>query len=591
MESASAVAEDPYQRWVRCYDTLSEADRRAILGHVALLAAHPLISVVMPVYNPPAAVLARAIRSVRAQLYPYWELCIADDASTAPHVAPLLADAAHGDPRIRLVQRPANGHVCAATNSALELAGGDFVALLDHDDVLPEQALYEVAAELNAHPDADLIYSDEDRIDDTGRRSDPYFKPDWNPELLLGHNVISHLGVYRRSLLTRLGGLRPGFEGSQDYDLALRATDATMPDRIRHIPAVLYHWRRSPDGSSFSEAWLDQCTGAARRAIRDHLDRRGYPGATIGPVPLAPDWHQVTYPVPAPAPLVSVIVPTRDHADLLRRTCEGVLHGTDYAPLELIVVDNDTSEAAALAVLRDLDGDPRVRILSHPGPFNYPAMNNAAVRLARGEILVLLNNDIEVVDPGWLRQMVGHAVRHDVGAVGAKLLYPDGRVQHVGVSLGPNGSVAHLLRFAGGDDPGYFGQLVLTRALSAVTGACLALRREVFEEVGGLDERLAVAFNDVDLCLRLGDYGYRVVWAAAARLVHLESASRGADSEGERERRAYGEWEFLRRRWGSVLDNDPFHNPNLEMQLHPPTIPSPPRRTRPWRRGQAGSDA
>jgi GT2 family glycosyltransferase len=578
---------DPYQLWIRTHDTITEADRRAILDHVSFLPVHPLISVVMPTYNAPASVLTEAIASVQAQLYPCWELCIADDASTAPHVASLLDAAARRDGRIKVIHRPSNGHISAATNSALELATGDFVALMDHDDILPEHALYEVAVEINAHPDADVIYSDEDQIDQMGRRSAPYFKPDWNPELLLGLNLISHLGVYRRSLIMQLGGLREGLEGSQDYDLALRATDATTPDRIRHIPAVLYHWRRSAQGSSFSELLHDRCIGAARRAIRDHLDRRGHPGATVAPAPLIPYFSQVTYPVPEPEPLVSVIIPTRDHADLLHRTCDGILHETDYRSVELIVVDNDSREAPALSLLRRLAEDPRVTVLSHPGLFNYSAMNNAAARIARGEILALLNNDLEVIEPGWLREMVSHSVRREVGAVGAKLLYPDGRVQHAGVVTGPNGSVAHLLRFAGGDDPGYGAQLALTRSLSAVTGACMVLRRSVFEEVGGLDEHLAVTFNDIDLCLRLRDHGYRIVWTPAAQLFHLESATRGVDTDGEKQARAIGEWEFMRRRWGSVLDIDPYHNPNIQIQTHPPATPSLPRRLKPWRRNQA----
>jgi GT2 family glycosyltransferase len=583
---------DPYQHyqlWIRTHDTITEADRRAILDHVSLLPAHPLISVVMPTYNTPAPVLAEAIASVEAQLYPYWELCIADDASTVPHVAPLLDAAARRDGRIKVIHRAENGHISAATNSALDLATGDFVALMDHDDILPEHALYEVAVEINAYPDADVIYSDEDQIDLMGRRAGPYFKPDWNPELLLGHNMISHLGVYRRSLVTQLGGLRVGLEGSQDYDLALRATDATTPDRIRHIPAVLYHWRQSAEAASFSETLHDRCVSAARRAIRDHLDRRGYPDATIAPAPLIPFFSHVTYAVPEPAPLVSAIIPTRDRADLLRRTCDGILHETDYASVEVIVVDNGSQEAPALALLQSLAEDPRVKIISYPGPFNYSAMNNAAARIARGEVIALLNNDLEVIDPGWLREMVGHALRREVGAVGAKLLYPDGRVQHAGVVMGPNGSMDHLLRFAGGDDHGYCGQLALTRALSAVTGACLVLRRAVFEEVGGLDEQLAVTFNDIDLCLRLRDHGYRIVWTPAAQLFHLESATRGSDMEGEKQARALREWTFMQHRWGSVLDIDPYQNPNIRIHTHPPAIPSPPRRTKPWRRDQAGT--
>lgn len=577
----------PYARWVLDHDTLTDEDRRLIRAHVALLPRQPLISVVMPAYETPERLLREAVASVRAQLYPRWELCVADDASPSPHVASILREAAAADLRVRWVRRPENGHISAATNTALALARGEFIALMDHDDLLPEHALYEVAVEAAAHPDADVIYSDEDRIDENGRRFDPYFKPMWSPELLTGHNVISHLGVYRRALVERLGGFRLGYEGSQDWDLALRATAAATPDRVRHIPAVLYHWRLGTGTPSFSEAWLARCQDAGRRAVEDWLAGEGIAGARVEPARLLPGSTRVAYPVPDPAPLVSVIMPTRDHAALLDRACAGVLHGTDWPAerIELLVVDNGSVAPEALGTLRRIEGDPRARVLRAPGPFNYARLNNLAARQARGEILLLLNNDIEVVEPGWLRELAGLALRPEVGAVGAKLLYPDGRVQHGGVAMGPDGTVRHLLPFTPRDDPGYFGQLGLARALSAVTGACMALRRAVFEEAGGLDEALAVTFNDTDLCLRIRDLGYRVAWTPDAVLLHHESATRGAAWELRHPDRAEAEWQFMRRRWGRVLDEDPYQNPNL--LLHEgggPLIPAPPRRVRPWRR-------
>ena len=583
-DSVSSAVEDPYARWVREHDTLSGDDRRLIRAHVAALPCWPLISVVMPAYETPDALLRDAIASVRAQLYPDWELCVADDASPSPRVARVLDEAAAADPRVRWVRRAENGHIAAATNTALSLATGAFVALMDHDDLLAERALYEVAVELAAHPDADVIYSDEDRVDARGQRSAPYLKPMWSPELLAGHNMISHLGVYRRALLERIGGLREGYEGSQDWDLALRATAATTPDRVRHIPAVLYHWRWQAGTPSFSEAWLERCQDAGRRAVEDWLAAEGVAGARVEPAPLAPGWTRVAYPVPDPAPRVSVIVPTRDRAALLEAACAGVLHGTSLPAdrIELLVVDNGSTEPRALALLDQLAADPRVRVLRAPGAFNYSRLNNLAAAHASGDLLVLLNNDVEVMDPQWLREMAGHALRREVGVVGAKLLYPDGRVQHGGVALGPDAAAGHVLRHAEPDEPGYFGQVGLARALSAVTGACLALRRSVFEEVGGLDEALAVAFNDVDLCLRVRDHGYRVVWTPDAVLLHRESATRGQDSEPENRARAEAEWALMRRRWGRALDDDPYHNPNLVLHAQPaPVIPAPPRRAPP----------
>jgi GT2 family glycosyltransferase/2-polyprenyl-3-methyl-5-hydroxy-6-metoxy-1,4-benzoquinol methylase len=378
--------------------------------------------------------------------------------------------------------------------------------------------------------------------------------------------------------------MRPGFEGSQDYDLVLRATAATAPARIRHIPAILYHWRRgSREQPSFSDASLARCISASRRAIAEHLERAGIAGARVVPAPAHPIWNRVMFPIPTPAPLVSVIVPTRDRPELLARCADAMLWRTDYAPLELLLVDNDSQDPDALALLDRLATDSRVRVLRRPGPFNYSAMNNAAAEEARGQVLVLLNNDIDVIDSGWLTEMVAHAMRPDVGAVGAKLLYPDGRLQHGGIVLGPEGNMVHALRFAARNDIGYFGQLALTRTMSAVTGACLAVRREIFIHAGGFDEEhLHVAFNEVDLCLRIGALGYRNIWTPFAQMYHLESASRGHDDAPERRERWLRELAHMQRLWGMILEADPFHNPNLRFGFDFFELPSKPRRERPW---------
>jgi O-antigen biosynthesis protein len=576
-----------YAEWIRDFDTLHPDDIASIHAHIAELPAR-LISVVMPVYNTDAGALREAIGSVRDQLYPHWELCVADDCSDLPHVREVL-EAFADDPRIRIAWRTVNGHISAATNSALALARGGFVALMDHDDVLRPHALYEIAAELAAQPETDLIYSDEDKIDENGRRFAPYCKPDWNHDLLLGQNYINHLSVFRRSLVERIGGMREGFEGSQDHDLLLRLVEQTQPGRIRHIPAILYHWRHVTGAGAFSEAALARCIATARQAVAEHLERTGFAGATVGQHPDGLPWLRVTWPLAA-EPSVSIVVPTRNHADLLRQLAEGVLQRTDYVNFELVIVDNDSSESDAQALLRQLEHDPRVRLLRFPGPFNYSAINNYAVTRSASDVIVLLNNDIDVIDGGWLREMVSHAIRPDIGAVGAKLIYPDKTIQHAGVVLGITGGSdnpgvgGHLGFDAPRSDVGYFGQNALTRDISAVTAACLAVRRDVYMAVGGLDEKnLAIAFNDVDLCLRIAAMGLRNVWTPFAELYHLESASRGSDLTAAKAERFAREYKYMRARWGSVLDNDPFYNSNFGLAGADHSLEAP-RRVRPWMR-------
>ncbi|MBW8815785.1 MAG: glycosyltransferase family 2 protein [Caulobacterales bacterium] len=577
------VAPTGYEAWAQRYDVLTAADRHAIREHIGRMQSPPLISVVMPVYATSPKLLKAAIESVRAQLYPHWELCIADDASPGEAVWRLLSRCARRDPRIKIVRRAENGHICAATNSALTLAQGEFVALMDHDDLLPERALYEVAAVLDQHPDADIVYSDEDKIDDRGLRFEPYFKSDWNPELVRGQNMVSHLGVYRRSLIEAVGGLRVGFEGSQDYDLTLRVSEQTAPERIHHIPWVLYHWRQGGQTASFSESQMARCADAARRAVAEHLARTGQDGCEVENLPTMPGWLRVRRPLPDPAPKVSLIVPTRDRADLLSACADGVLSGTDYPDLELLIVDNGSVEPQTRDLFARLAQDPRVRILQAPGPFNYSALNNRAAAEATGEILVLLNNDISMEDRGWLAELVSHAVRPNVGAAGAKLLYPDRTVQHAGVVVGVGGVAAHWGPGAGEHDPGYFGHLAMTRNVSAVTGACLALRRSVFEQAGGLDEdRLKVAFNDVDLCLKIRALGYDIVWTPFAQLVHHESASRGSDMAPEAQGRFNAEIATMRQRWPATLAHDPFYGPNFDRMHTDFRLAYPPELRRPW---------
>jgi len=569
--------EREYQAWIDRYDRIDDQVRQAMLIDITQMASPPLISILMPTFNPNPRHLLAAIRSVRAQIYPRWELCIADDASNDPAVGALLRRVHGADARIKIAWRERNGHISAASNSALALATGSYIALLDHDDVLAPQALYHVARHIADLPAVDILYSDEDHIDDKGHRSTPYFKPDWNPELMMGQNLINHLGVYRRSLVERLGGFRIGMEGSQDYDLALRVSAQTKPDRIVHIPHILYHWRQGSGMRSFSEAAIDHCARNGRRAVQEFLGPEA-PGVSVQPAPAVPVWNRVIYPVPKPEPLVSVVIPTRNQAGMLTRVVQGLLTRTDYPALEVLIVDNGSDEPLALEQLSRLQRDDRVRVLRCPGPFNYSALNNRAVREANGALILLLNNDVDVIHPDWLGEMVSHATRPGIGAVGAKLLYPDGTIQHGGVIVGVGGVAGHQYLHKPRDDIGYFGHLKLVRAVTAVTGACLLVRRETYLEVGGLDEVcLPIAFNDIDLCLKLVAHGYRNLWTPYAELYHEESASRGSDLVGENAARYGRDVATMRQRWGAVLDHDPYWNPNLSLDAAAISLAFPPR--------------
>jgi glycosyltransferase involved in cell wall biosynthesis len=411
-----------YADWIKLYDTIDDDDREAITAAIGEMTDRPLISVVMPVYNTPERYLRAAIDSVRQQLYPHWELCIADDASTAPHVRSVLEHYRAIDPRIKVYYRNENGHISAASNSALALATGSFVALLDHDDVLPEHALYMVAASLNSDPEVDLIYSDEDKIDANGQRYDAYFKSGWNLDLMLSQNMFSHLGVYRRSLIEKIGGFRQGYEGSQDYDLVLRAQSLITPNRIRHIPHILYHWRAVPGSEALGTGEKPYALNTARQAIACHLAECGITAQVVAG--RHPAFHRVRYALAEPAPRVTIIIPTRDRVDLLRGCIDGLLHRTDYPDVEILIVDNQSKEPATHAYFEQLSDDPRIRILSYNAPFNFSAINNFAVAQATGSLLCLLNNDIEVITHDWLTEMASHAMRPAIGAVsyGQKLV-------------------------------------------------------------------------------------------------------------------------------------------------------------------------
>ncbi|MBI3250106.1 MAG: glycosyltransferase [Deltaproteobacteria bacterium] len=566
--AATATREDPYRLWLEQHALTPERTQQ-LRTAVLALSYRPKVSVIMPVYNPAETWLRRAIESVSSQLYPHWELCLCDDASTAAHVAPILAEYARQDERIRVLTRAHNGGISTASNGALSLATGEFVGLLDHDDELTPDALSEVVALLNAQPDLDFIYSDEDKMSVDGHREEPFFKPDWSPDLLLSMNYITHFSVMRRSLITEVGGFTEGMEGSQDYDLFLRLTEKTQ--RIGHIAKPLYSWRKVPSSTAGNAQAKPYAHLAGQRALEAHLRRRGI-DAEVEDGLIMPFRYRVRYRIHG-QPLVSIIIPTKDRLDLLRRCVDSIEKKTAYRQFEIVILDHQSEEPETAAYLASL---PHT-VVPVSGPFNYSTLNNIGVAHARGEFLLFLNNDTEVISEEWLTAMLEHAQREEVGAVGAKLLYPNDTIQHAGVVLGHGGVAGHAFWYLPAEDGGYFDLPHLIRDYSAVTAACLMMRKSVFAEVGGFDEQLRVAFNDIDLCLRVREKGYRNIYTPYAVLYHLESATRKKLHPMSDER-------FFRQRWGQLIEaGDPYYSPHLSLERFDFSLrildrnPSPPR--------------
>lgn len=574
---AASPTEPRYRSWLAVNRlTLAAADilRAQLLERQGRL---PLISVIMPVFNPPVAILERAIASVIDQINPHWELCIVDDGSPDPAVRRLLTGWARRDSRIKLV-RQRNAGISQATNRAAALATGEYLAFLDHDDLLAPDALAEMGIRLADRPETDIAYSDDDKVDTADRRFAPQFKPDFAPVLLLSYMYMGHLLVVRRHLFAALGGMRPGFEGAQDYDFALRALERT--DKVLHIPKVLYHWRVLPGSTAVSGDAKPASFEAGRRAVEDAFQRRGCP------VPVEqPAWAQaakvgIFAPVfPDDGPRVAIVIATRNHLELLR-PCVESLGLTTYRNVEIVIADNCSDDPETLAYLSTLPH--RVLHIANPPPgrFSYAHLNNEAVRQIEADYVLFLNNDTKVRNPRWLSQMVGYARLSGVGAVGARLLFADETVQHAGVIHGLlDGMAGHALRHAPAWDHGYLSYGVVAREYSAVTGACLLTPRDLFLKIGGFDHtHFAVAYNDVDYCYRLVDQGWRCVCCPQAELFHFEGKSRGyADNPAEiRDFRA----RYLNR-------IDPWYNPNLTRDdgsfsvqpYHLPLLPDRPVRT------------
>lgn len=563
-----------YPSWRIRHGTIFDDDADRLRARCAQLpGGGPTISVIVPVHNPELRWLRKAVESVQAQTYIKWQLVLIDDCSTDQAVIDLLDQLSTSDDRILVRHRETNGHIAAATNDGLAIATGEFVAFMDHDDELAPFALAAIAL---SSSNADVIYTDEDKVDADGKHFDPHCKPPWNPELLLGQNYLSHLTAIRRSAITNVGGLRSGFDGSQDHDLLLRVTATIDASRIRHVPLVAYHWRAIEGSTALAPGEKTYTEDASIRALSERLgDKWKVERAD------APTAYRCMPPL-EDLPLVSIIIPTRDRVDLLTQCIDSLVR-TTYPAFEILIADNDSSDPDTLEWLAAFDNGHDHRVVPAPGPFNYSKVNNLAAAQARGELILLLNNDTEVIDPDWLASMVRWVLRPGVGAVGAKLLYPTDTIQHAGVVLGLGGLAGHGQLHEPAESAGYFNRLALTHEVGAVTGACLLTRKSTWDRLGGLDEELAVAFNDVDYCLRVRHHGgERVLWVPEALLYHHESVSRGAENDPVKVARFNAEVDLALGRWADVLGNDPAYSPNLTLEGDSFTLAREPRMAPPW---------
>lgn len=522
-----------------------------------------VFSIAVPVFRTPAKFLCEMIESVRSQSFPFWELCLANADPEDREVAEILERYCREDRRIRVKNLKENKGISENTNAALAMARGEFVGLLDHDDLLAPDALYEMAARLEKDGGIDVFYTDEDKVTtDLSEHFQPHLKPDFNLDLLRSNNYICHFFVVRREIAEKIGGFRPEFNGAQDYDFIFRCTE--QAGKIVHIPRILYHWRVHSASTADNPASKMYAYEAGKRAIEGNLERTGIRGV----VSLRPDYgfYDVHYPVQG-EPLVSILIPNKDQKETLMHCIRSVLETSTWKNLEILIIENNSEQEETFACYRELEKDPRIRILTYPGTtFNYSAINNFGVQQAKGDYLLFLNNDIEVITPDWIEQMLGNCQRPEVGIVGAKLYYPDNTIQHAGIIIGIGGIAGHAFLGLARAKSGYLHKASLQMDYSAVTAACMMMKAEAFRKTGGFEEKLTVAFNDVDLCLRTVEQGWLVVYDPHVEMYHYESKSRGAEDSEEKVRRFQQEIEFMRTRWIRLLkDGDPNYNPNLTL--------------------------
>lgn len=519
---------------------------------------NPLISVVIPVYNIGRKYLSECIDSILNQVYDNFEICLADDCSTNKETIETLKEYEKKDKRIKVVYRKKNGHISAASNSALEIAKGEYIAMMDNDDVIPKNALYEMVKVLNEDKTIDFIYTDEDKLDLDGQRCDPNFKPDYSPDTLLSSNYFCHFTLLRTKILKEIDGWKVGYEGAQDYDLFLRFVEKT--DKIYHIPKILYHWRKVEGSTSMAIDNKGYAIERGKKAVEDALKRRKIDANVLvhDKVP----YYIIDYKLKT-KPLISILIPTRDYADILEQCLKSLYDKTTYKKYEVIVLNNNSQKEETFELFDKYKKlYKNFRVIDVNTEFNYSNINNIGVKNSNGEYIVLLNNDTEIISPNWLDVMVGYASQDHVGTVGAKLLYPDNTVQHAGVLAGVGGVASHALIGCSREDVGIYGRLSVPYNYSANTAACLMVKKDKYNEVNGLEETLKVAYNDVDFNFKLLDKGYYNVCTPQIELYHYESKSRGLDTTSEKYQRFIEESGYMFKKWDKYIKNDPYYNPN-----------------------------
>lgn len=551
--------EIPYETWYRDYvPTAEELEKQ----RKRRWKYTPKISVVVPAYKTPEKFLRQMIESLREQTYENWELCIANGSPEDEAMAAVLKEYQAKDSRIHCKNLEENLGIAENTNAAFAMAEGEFVGLLDHDDLLAPNALYEVARVLEKHSCADVIYTDEDKVTtDLSEHFQPHLKPDFNIDLLRSNNYICHFCVVRRSVIQQVGGFRREYDGAQDYDFIFRCTEAAR--EIHHVPEILYHWRTHKASTADNPASKMYAFEAGKRAIEGNLSRCKEPGIVSHTKDLG--FYQVEYPV-REQELISIIIPNKDEKESLKSCLESIRNKSTYHNYEILIVENNSTTSEIFDYYKELEKKDNIRVVTWEREFNYSAINNFGVTFARGNYLLFLNNDVEVIAPDWLERMLGNCQRPQVGAVGAKLYYPDNTIQHAGVVIGIGGIAGHMFTGMQRSRTGYLHKASIQQDLSAVTAACMMMKREAFEKAGGFSEALAVAFNDVDLCLKVRREGYLIVYDPHVELYHYESKSRGAEDSEEKIRRFQGEIEYMRSHWIRILKNgDPCYNKNLSL--------------------------
>ena len=551
--------EVPYGPWYQAYipdqETL-EAQKKHKFDY------RPLISIAVPAYQTPVEFLKQMIESLISQTYPEWELCIANASPDNEEMQRVLADYSAGDPRVRFCNLKENLGIAENTNRAFAMAKGEFMGLLDHDDLLAPNALYEIVQALQEHPQADALYTDEDKVTtELDEHFQPHLKPDFNLDLLRSNNYICHFFVVRRSIVEKAGGFRKEFDGAQDYDFIFRCTESAR--EVLHVPEILYHWRTHKASTADNPASKMYAFEAGKRAIEANLERTGTKGVVSHTQDLG--FYRVKYPVQG-KPLISVIIPNKDEKETLQTCLEMLNNNTSYQNFEIIIIENNSTTDEIFRYYKELSKNPRIHLLRWGKEFNYSAINNFGVVHAKGDYLLFLNNDVKSINPDWMEEMLGVCQRPEVGGVGAKLIYPDNTIQHAGCVIGMGGIAGHMFVDMPADRTGYLHKASLLQDMSAVTAACLMMKKEVFEEAGGFTEELAVAFNDVDLCLKVRKNNHLIVYDPYAKLYHMESKTRGAEDSKEKVRRFQTEIEYMRCHWLDILKNgDPYYNKNLSL--------------------------